>query len=86
MVTLPAGDQIQSRLVGTYDPATRSVRLTDGHPDARFIEYNLTLDMPNLSMQGTLTTRDGAIEPCLLVRTVPVRVNPTAPGAEHEPL
>jgi len=86
MVTLPSGDQIQSRLVGTYDPATRSVRLTDGHPDARFVEYNLTLDMPNLSMQGTLTTREGAIEPCLLVRTAPVRANPTAPGAEHEPL
>ena len=69
VVTLPEGNQIHSRLVGTFNPQSRSLTLRDEHPDARFVEYNLVLDMPNLTMQGTLTQRDRTIEPCVMVRS-----------------
>lgn len=86
IVTLPEGDKIHSRLNGSFDPKTRALQLHDEHPDARFVQYNLTLDLPNLTMQGTLTKRDGTIEPCVMVRTQPVRPEAPLSGTEHEPL
>ena len=86
VVTLPEGDQIRSHLGGTFNPQSRVLRLFDEHPDARFVEYNLTLDMPNLTMQGTITTHDGSVEPCVMVRTQPVEANTLPAGTEDEPL